>query len=178
MLLEGFTITSILPTPKDPSMIRIIAKLSDDISEIIPYLNAIIPIANYNPETGSLTFKKGDRVITLYPRTCAIGWLSDEEDAVQTMNWIKDIINETYERREIITPCYEPGGVLNPMKVHSLLPGTNCEQCGEMTCLAFAFGLTDGEHHLKECTPLSQPEFTDNQQALTKLLERVAKIDL
>ena len=44
--------------------------------------------------------------------------------------------------------------------------------------LGFAVGLIDGEHHLKECTPLSQPEFTDNQQALAKLLERVAKVDL
>ena len=172
MLLRGFTITSVLPTPRDPGRIRITAGLSDDVGVILPYLNAVFPRTNYDPENMSLTFKKGDRVVTLYSRTCAIGWLSDEEDALQTMNWIKDFVNETYENKDKIIPCYDSTGGLNALKVNSMLPRTNCKQCGEMTCLAFAIGLVDGEQRLEKCAPLSEPEFAERKRSLEGLFAR------
>lgn len=61
--------------------------------------------------------------------------------------------------------------MVGPLVVYKLLPGTNCRECGEMTCLAFAIGLVEGRHELEECLPLNQPEFNEDREALAKLLE-------
>ena len=40
---------------------------------------------------------------------------------------------------------------------------TNCGECGEKTCLAFASHLKERSTRLEECTPLFEDEkFTDN----------------
>jgi tetrahydromethanopterin S-methyltransferase subunit A len=58
-----------------------------------------------------------------------------------------------------------------PLALYKLLPGTNCKECGLLTCLAFAFSLSQGEKSLEDCPYLSQPEFAEERQALAKLLE-------
>lgn len=60
---------------------------------------------------------------------------------------------------------------ISPLIVHRLLPGTDCKECGETTCLAFAFSLLDGSRDLDACPYLSQPEHAEERQALGKLLE-------
>ncbi|MFQ5925077.1 MAG: (Fe-S)-binding protein [Dehalococcoidia bacterium] len=57
-----------------------------------------------------------------------------------------------------------------PLVGHRLLPGTNSKLCSEPTCLAFAFGLGEGTHHLQECIPRGQSEFGDSHQTVLKLL--------
>lgn len=39
----------------------------------------------------------------------------------------------------------------NPMAVFKLLPKTNCRECGERTCLAFAASVFKGSRSLEEC---------------------------
>jgi 4Fe-4S ferredoxin len=40
------------------------------------------------------------------------------------------------------------------LDIWELLPRTNCRQCGEATCLAFAVGLLQQKRKLNECLPL------------------------
>lgn len=42
----------------------------------------------------------------------------------------------------------------SPMEIWKYLPGTNCEECGEKTCLAFASLLKERKMSLEECKPL------------------------
>jgi acetyl-CoA decarbonylase/synthase complex subunit gamma len=51
------------------------------------------------------------------------------------------------------------------MAVYKLLPQTNCRDCGEATCMGFAFGLIQGNHTLEEC-----PGLVDEHLAALKLL--------
>ena len=39
-----------------------------------------------------------------------------------------------------------------------MLPGLNCNRCGESTCLAFAVRLILGERDIEQCTPLFAAE--------------------
>jgi len=48
MLLRGFEIRQVLPCIANPEWIRVKAELTDDISEVLPYLNAILKGAVYN----------------------------------------------------------------------------------------------------------------------------------
>ncbi|MBD3226749.1 MAG: acetyl-CoA decarbonylase/synthase complex subunit gamma [Candidatus Lokiarchaeota archaeon] len=43
---------------------------------------------------------------------------------------------------------------ISPLKVVPLLPGTNCGECGEKTCMSFAVKLLDHIKELQDCKPL------------------------
>ena len=70
-------------------------------------------------------------------------------------------------------PGMEPGKPKLGMglMLQRLLPRTNCQRCGRLTCLAFAIDLATGKMHLEDCPVLEQPEFAADRQALAKLLE-------
>jgi acetyl-CoA decarbonylase/synthase complex subunit gamma len=41
-----------------------------------------------------------------------------------------------------------------PLEIYPLLPGTNCQDCGEANCMAFATKMAEHTVKLKACTPL------------------------
>jgi len=47
--------------------------------------------------------------------------------------------------------------ISSPMEVWKYLPGTNCKECGEKTCLAFASLLLERKKKLEDCPPLFDP---------------------
>ena len=61
---------------------------------------------------------------------------------------------------------------LSPLKVIPLLPGTNCKECGEETCMSFAVKLLDHLIEIEDCKPLiSKSKYS---KKLKKLRELVA----
>ena len=59
----------------------------------------------------------------------------------------------------------------SPMEIWKYLPGTNCGECGEKTCLAFASHLKERSKELEECTPLFEDDkYADKRKQLTELL--------
>ena len=59
---------------------------------------------------------------------------------------------------------------ISPIDVYKLLPKTNCGECGEANCMAFATRLVNGELMLANCPPLHTPEYTRAEEALSILL--------
>jgi ArsR family metal-binding transcriptional regulator len=58
-----------------------------------------------------------------------------------------------------------------PLDVWTLLPQSNCKQCGEATCMAFAFGLLQHERALEECLVIaSDAAFTERRAQLAALV--------
>ena len=43
---------------------------------------------------------------------------------------------------------------LSPIDVYMLLPRTNCKECGEPNCIAFAAKLVNREISLEKCPPI------------------------
>ncbi|MGQ9627127.1 MAG: (Fe-S)-binding protein [Anaerolineae bacterium] len=170
ILLRSFTITHVLDCIADPNKNRVIAELSDDISPIFPYLNAIIPNLMYNPGANMVTIRRGERILTFYPHVAVMAKVDGAEDAVAQLIWFKDLCNDTWRRRGEISPCYERRKLLGPLDVYRLLPKLNCKACGEATCMAFAFGLLLGDRHLSECSRLQEDAFFEGGQRLSELL--------
>ncbi|MCP1393279.1 MAG: acetyl-CoA decarbonylase/synthase complex subunit gamma [Methanothrix harundinacea] len=46
----------------------------------------------------------------------------------------------------------------SPLNLYKFLPQTNCGECGEQTCMAFAAGLIARERTIDECKPLFDPK--------------------
>jgi len=59
---------------------------------------------------------------------------------------------------------------LSPIDVYKLLPRTNCKECGESNCMAFATKLVNGEKNIEDCSPLLWPEYTALYAHLKELL--------
>jgi len=68
-----------------------------------------------------------------------------------------------------------PAKELSPIEIYKMLPGTNCKECGETNCMAFAAKLVNREATLEECKPLLEPDFADAYANLWALLKPAVK---
>jgi ArsR family metal-binding transcriptional regulator len=173
MLLQDYKVTKVRRNLCNPEWILVTAELSDDISEVFPYLNAVVKNAVYTPEAQNLNFKMDAGAISLMPREMSVGQVTCEEDAIKVLDYVKEMINDTWEKRTSITPVFERKEEIKAKDILDFLPKTNCRDCGLPTCFAFAVALLKGQKRLKGCPALSKPEFAQDKEALARLLQTV-----
>ncbi|WP_321417102.1 acetyl-CoA decarbonylase/synthase complex subunit gamma [uncultured Methanomethylovorans sp.] len=58
----------------------------------------------------------------------------------------------------------------SPLEAYKYLPATNCGECGEQTCMAFAAHLIDRSKKLTECKPILEEKFAKKFKELQTLL--------
>src|SRR4030043_846884 len=170
MLLHSYKITRTLPCLADPEKIRVVAELSDEIHEVFPFLNAVLKGCIYNHPALTLTIKKDGKLLTLHAYHITLAKIEDEKEAEEILRWLKDLINETYEKRDQIEPNYSMAAALKALAIFKLLPGTNCKKWGELTCLAFAVKLVGQEIEIGICFPLFFEEYQGKGKVLLDLL--------
>ena len=171
MLLCNYVLKTVLSDCNPSSQkVNAIADLSEDISEVLPYLNTVLKGIQYNEAEKILVVKKGGRLITFRPRQIALTKLEDENDAGIVMEELKQILNETYANREQIKPTYTSRSIPRPLDIFKLLPGKNCKECGEPTCMAFSLKLVNDEIGWKQCPLLLTKEFEKNRLKLMEVL--------
>lgn len=173
MLLQDYKVTKVRRNLCNPEWIAVATELSDDISEVFPYLNAVVKNAVYTPEAQNLNFKMDAGAISLMPREMSVGQVTCEEDAIKVLDYVKEMINDTWEKRTSITPIYERKEEIKAKDIVNFLPKTNCRDCGLPTCFAFAVALINGQKRLQDCSALSKVEFAQDKEALARLLQTV-----
>jgi ArsR family metal-binding transcriptional regulator len=171
MLLRKYDLKIVL-SDCNPSSLKVnaIADLSEDISEVLPYLNTALKGLQYYAEEKILTAKRGGRLITFRPRQIALTKLEDEKEATAVMEELKQIVNETFANKDYIEPTYASRPIPRPLDIFKLLPGKNCKECGEPACMAFALKLVNNEVEWKTCPLLLKREFETNRLKLTEIL--------
>jgi len=169
--VERIEITRILPCPSEPGKIRVNAEPSSDVSEMLPYLNAVLGRPIYNPAAPALTVNREGRIITIYARSILMAKIHDEADARAQAEWIRNALNDVYARRDQITPVHDRRQRLTELEIYKLLPGTNCKVCGRLTCLAFAVELAAGRAEILRCSPLFDAAHQEKRQVLLELLD-------
>jgi len=68
-----------------------------------------------------------------------------------------------------------PKKELSPIDVYKLLPKTNCKECGEENCMAFATKLVNREATLQQCPPLLQEKYSEAFAKLWEILKPPVK---
>lgn len=171
MLIEKYDVEIFTP-PCEPGAERFsaIARLTVDISEVLPYLNATLRGAVYLPEANALTWKKGGHNIAFHAYKIATSNAEDREGAEKELKGLIDLVNRTWERRAEITPDTTTRQRPTPMAIYKLLPNTNCKQCGEATCYIFALRLSTAQKRLSECPPLFEAKYSDRLAALQEIV--------
>jgi ArsR family metal-binding transcriptional regulator len=171
MLIEDYDVEVFTP-PCEPGAERFAARarLIADISEVLPYLNATLRGAVYNPAAQALTWKKGGHNIAFHAYEIATSNVEDRDAAEKELHGLIALVNRTWERRERITPDHEIHQRPTPMAVFNLLPRTNCRGCGEPTCFTFALKLVASQVSVETCPLLSEPENADKLAALRVII--------
>ena len=59
---------------------------------------------------------------------------------------------------------------ISPIDVYRLLPRTNCRECGEPNCMAFATRVVNGELTIEACPPLRKEEYRTAHDDLALLM--------
>ncbi len=174
MLLKEFLkIETFFPPchPGEIETVTAVAELGDDISPVFPYLNAVLKGTIYDQTHQTLNFKMGGRGITLHPKRVIVTRLENREEAERVLERLKDLINRTYERRGEIEPSYKSRAKLTVITIYKLLPKTNCRECGEPTCMAFATKLISESVKIEQCRPLFREEHREHREQLLQLLD-------
>lgn len=60
--------------------------------------------------------------------------------------------------------------VNSPLEVYKYLPATNCGECGETTCMAFAAELINRKYSVDDCTPIHEDKFKKKYEELVALV--------
>jgi len=68
-----------------------------------------------------------------------------------------------------------PAKELSPIEIYQKLPRTNCGECGEANCMAFAAKLVNREALLDDCKPLMEPKNREAHAELWALLKPPVK---
>ncbi|MEN6442866.1 MAG: acetyl-CoA decarbonylase/synthase complex subunit gamma [Methanoregula sp.] len=59
---------------------------------------------------------------------------------------------------------------ISPIDVYKLLPKTNCRECGEANCMAFATRVVNGELGVDNCPPVAKEEYRASYEKLLRLM--------
>ena len=167
MYLESIALVRTLPCLAYPGRIIIIGKPSRLLDDVLPYLATLPGVIAYNPETLTLTFRRQPGFMTFYPDKVYLTQIKDTVEGLDLLKALVDAINATWEGRADLVAMTTARRAPRPLDIWTLLPQTNCKQCGEETCLAFACNLLMNRRELLECRPLQEDlAFADRRATL------------
>jgi ArsR family metal-binding transcriptional regulator len=155
MLIESYEIeVSLSSHSMEELEFEAVAYLNVDLRPVLPYLNAILHRAKYSPQAPALSWRYEGHKVGFWPDRIAVDHIHHKEEVQDVVEYLVELVNETWARRDQITPVIEPREFLQPLEILRLLPQTNCKLCGESTCFNFALQVAAGQAKVKACTPL------------------------
>jgi ArsR family metal-binding transcriptional regulator len=109
--------------------------------------------------------------LTLYCDKVIFTQVDHPGQGLELLAALGDAINATWIHRHELTAITKAQRAPRPLDVWALLPQSNCKQCGEMTCMAFAFAVLQQQRELPECKPLAEDAaLADRRVTLEALL--------
>lgn len=161
MLLTGYT-REIFRPECNPSFesVHCVARLNEDISPVLPYLNAVLGGTQYFDDPPEVMFHHHGRLIKVGGSEIAINALEDADEADRILAWLQKEINRTWDNRGAITPSHKARPKPQLLEVLRLLPRTNCKKCNRPTCMVFAAQVVEGGRNASHC-----PELSDTNRA-------------
>ena len=132
-------------------------RLDRNVGHLFPYINAVLDEAVYyeNPEHIRFLFD-GYRCF-LYPDLVAAHFFESKTAAKDFIACLITFLNDIYNQKENIRPNYDQIKQIPIIDILKILPKTNCQKCGYLTCMAFAAGIIKGKVGVDKCPGLAPP---------------------
>jgi len=160
MLLSGFSKKEIFRPECNPSFqsVHCIASLNDDVREALPYLNSVLGGTQFFMDPPQVMFHHQGKIIKVGAKEIAVNALRDAEEADRILEWLRNEINDAWEKRDSITPSYKGKTKPKLIEILKLLPRTNCRKCGLPTCMVFAAQVVEGGRGPEQCPELKDED--------------------
>ncbi len=159
MLLKKYTLEIFKSKcQSDAKGVHCFAHLDQDVSDALPYLNTALGGFEYLTDPPAVTFRAQGKLITVHGTKIAVNALKDGKEAEKIVAWLKNEINDAWEKRGEIEPSTI--GMPKPgiMEILKLLPKTNCRECNEPTCMVFATKVAEGAKGADDCPGIGAVE--------------------
>ncbi|MEW5957125.1 MAG: (Fe-S)-binding protein [Chloroflexota bacterium] len=179
-LVESIQLVKTVPCLAEPGKIIVIGRPSRAIDGLLPLVAAVAPsVIAFNPVAGQLTLRRQPGLITFYADKVMITQVTDTAEGLELLEAIRDLLNQCWAQRDTIEPVTTVRRRPRPLDVWELLPQTNCRQCGEATCLAFACALLLNRQTVADCRPLmTEAQFTQRRAQLGAVMSSEAELPL
>ncbi|MDL2237973.1 hypothetical protein LJC56_09125 [Christensenellaceae bacterium OttesenSCG-928-K19] len=171
MLVNDITIVEISPCLADETKFKAITMTDNDLTDILPYMNTALENPNYQANSQSLVFKEGIVGFTLKGNQINITRFVNKTELLELLDWVKELVNAIDESKDSITPNYKSKTIVPTLTIYNMLPKTNCKECGESTCMAFAAKLNKFDAEIGDCPQLLKTENTALKEKLEKAFE-------
>ncbi len=104
-------------------------------------------------------------------------FLKDEQEGIDRMGELAKTISKAFVYLDASGPIdsdtVEKKENINALQIHKLLPQTDCGECSESGCFAFATLLMNGERDIDDCGPIKLRENADRRGALVKAIQPI-----
>lgn len=171
MFLDSIALTRTHACMAEPGRIVVVGKPSCPLDDVLPYLAMLPNVITFDPAGHMLLLRRDRGWITLLSREVQITNVADVDEGLALFAALVEAINTTWANRDALAAATGHRRAVRPLDVYALLPQTNCQQCGEATCMAFAFALLQGNHSPDECPPLvSDDAYATRRAALEAML--------
>lgn len=132
-------------------------ELDWDVSPLFPYLNAILPDAQWYETPDYIKFTLTGRLCAFYPRVGAFSPVKNLDRAMAFLDELVPFISDINRRKASLIPDHRKFKPVSAIDVFQLLPRTNCQACGHLTCLAFAAAVSRKKASPADCPHLGRP---------------------
>lgn len=178
VLIKRVTIKNIKPCIIAEGQISVLMQLDNELHHVLPLMILKFPPGkvNYIEKKNVLTLSLYDRLITIYPSgKVSMNKTNTKEESVEIMKDLAGSLNEAHfeslkGKKVDYTEIKKKLSKIGPLTIYECLPQTDCEECGETTCMAFAMKLLSGESKLSECMLLHEMGYLNNVKCLKSKL--------
>lgn len=174
-LVKKIEIREITPCAIEADGIKFIAQADNTLEKVLPIIFLAIPNAKYSEKIGCLTYKKEQRISTLFATgRLTMTHVKDRPLADKLVEELRGLINRSfsyYKMHGLPSPALaEVKNNLDARKLYQYLPRTDCKKCGEQGCYVFATKLFLGEKLPQDCIALAAPENSSLKNTLQGML--------
>ena len=173
-----FSLSEIKPCLADNMRVRIIAQFEDDLTPILEILFLHFRNANYSRNLASVTTKRAGHSTTVFGSgKVAMTYLKDEQEGIDRMGELAKTISKAFTyldtNGQVDSDTVEKKENINALQIHKLLPQTDCGECSQTGCFAFATLLMNGERIVEDCGPIMLKENADRREVLVKVIQPI-----
>ncbi len=170
---RSFYIAKVLPCIAESDKIRVVIKFDASLSWALKGFYLAIPGSTYSPAIEALTFRgRKNELATLYgDGRLYLATVESIDRAKEIANTLLSLAEQIYRDlarvEQLYREIYKARQKLSVLDIYRLLPGKNCGECGEKTCMAFAAKLLRGEVDADRCPYLDE----DRRKKLNRLVK-------
>lgn len=141
-------------------------QVDTDLSTIMPYVNAKARVVFYDASEPVIIFKHAGYRVAMRRHELAAATVSDVAEGRKALQAMVEFLNGIWAQKESITPIDKERKRPPAIFLYKSLPKTNCGECGEPSCLAFATRLSLADKELTDCTRLSEEQAAELRKIL------------